>query len=64
MKNSNEVDKKLSYIYFKPFNERKHVNDWHFAMPEGEQIEAVALGSDWAAVSTDSNHLRVFTLEG
>ena len=33
-------------------------------MPEGEQIEAVALGSDWAAVSTDSNYLRVFTLEG
>jgi chromosome transmission fidelity protein 4 len=33
-------------------------------MPEGEQIEAVALGNDWAAVCTDAKHVRVFSLEG
>jgi hypothetical protein len=43
----NEIDKKYSYIYFKPFDERKqsYKNGWHFKMQDHESIEAIAQGS-------------------
>jgi len=59
-----EVDKKYSYIYFKPFDERKSSNGWHFKMQDHESIEAIAQGSSWVACSTDAGYLRIFSTDG
>ena len=58
------VDKTSSYLYFKQFDERKMNNDWHFAMPHGENIDACAVGTEWVACCTDAGFLRVFSHEG
>ena len=30
--NIEKIDKKLSYIYYKPLNEHKHLKDWHYKL--------------------------------
>jgi hypothetical protein len=48
-----EIDKKSSYLYFKPLNEWETKKDWNFKMNEGESIESIASGSGWCACVTD-----------
>jgi hypothetical protein len=37
------VDKRGSYLYFKPLNEwRRDLKDWNFKMPYGESISCIA----------------------
>ena len=59
-----KIDKKASYLYFKPLNERKDLKDWHYKMNFNEQIECMAQGSGWCAVSTSNGYLRIFSHEG
>lgn len=51
--NPNEIDKKASYIYFKPLNEWKKQKEWNYKMNDGESVEAIASGSGWCACYTD-----------
>lgn len=37
-----KIDKKASYLYYKPLNERKNLKDWHFKMNFNERIECIA----------------------
>lgn len=62
--NDEKNRKKYSHIYFKPFNVWKNQKDWHFALKHGEQVECLALGTGWCAVSTDFGYIRVFSTEG
>ena len=61
---ANDIDKRASHIYFKPFDEAKHSQDWHYQMQDGESIEAIAQGSEWVAAITDAGYIRVFSLDG
>ena len=58
------IDKKSSYLYFKPLNEWETKKDWHYKMNEGESIECIASGTGWAACVTDQNFLRIFSHDG
>lgn len=42
-------DKNYSYLYFKPFDERKVGGEWSCKMPLDENIETIAGGSGWVA---------------
>lgn len=65
MNDDNELKaKKYSHIYYKPFNTYKNSKDWHFALKHGEQVECLAIGSNWSACYTDFNYIRMFTNEG
>lgn len=59
-----DVDKKSSYLYFKPLNEWETKKDWSFKMNEGESIESIASGTGWCACVTDQGFLRIFSHEG
>lgn len=37
-----KIDKKASYLYYKPLNEWKNMKDWHFKMRNDESIECIA----------------------
>lgn len=56
-----EIDKKASYIYFKPLNEWKKQKEWHYKMNDGESAEAIASGTGWCACYTDQGYLRIFS---
>lgn len=56
--------KKYAYIYYKPLSLYKNMKDWHYKMDLGENIECVAVGTNWCAAYTDLNYVRVFTSEG
>ena len=58
------IDKKSSYLYFKPLNEWETKKDWSYKMNEGESIECIASGSGWSACVTDQNFLRIFSHDG
>jgi hypothetical protein len=55
------IDKKASYLYFKPLNEWETKKDWNVKMLEDESIECIASGSGWCACVTDKNWLRIFS---
>ena len=59
-----KIDKKGSYIYYKPFNEKHTAKDWHYKMNFNESIECIAQGTGWCAALTDSNYIRIFSNEG
>jgi hypothetical protein len=59
-----EIDKKSSYLYFKPLNEWETKKDWNFKMNEGESIECIASGTGWCACVTDQGFLRIFSHDG
>lgn len=42
-----------SSIQFKSFTYSYEACDWVLKLPEGENVETVAIGNDWCAVSTD-----------
>lgn len=52
---------KLVCVHFGTWDSNK---EWSFEMPEGENIEAITLGSGWAAVACSSGLVRLFTLGG
>ena len=56
-----KVDKKCSYLYYKPLNEWKNLKDWHFKMRNDESIECIAQGTSWCACYTDKGYIRVFS---
>ncbi|CDW81941.1 wd repeat and hmg-box dna-binding protein 1-like [Stylonychia lemnae] len=56
--------RKHSHIYFKPFSQYKTLRDWHYQLDLGENIECLANGSDWVAIYTNLNYVRVFSNEG
>lgn len=58
------IDKKASYLYFKPLNEWETKKDWNVKMLEDESIECIASGSGWCACVTDKNWLRIFSQDG
>ena len=37
---------------------------WSINLPEGESVEAVAVGADWVAVATNQRMLRFFSAGG
>ena len=37
-----KIDKKSSYVYYKPLNEWNEKKDWHFKMRHDESIECIA----------------------
>ena len=59
-----KVDKKCSYLYYKPLNEWKNMKDWHVQMRDDESIECIAQGTSWCACYTDKGYIRVFSQEG
>lgn len=62
--NSQTDNKKNSTLLFKPFDQLKNNESWHFQMEKGERIESIALGTQWAACYTDKNFIRLFSHEG
>lgn len=62
--NPNEIDKKASYIYYKPLNEWKKQKEWNYKLNDGESVEAIASGSGWCACYTDQGYLRIFSQTG
>ena len=56
--------KRYAHIYYKPFSTYKNLNDWHYQLEMGENIEATALGTGWVAVVTSMGYVRVFSTEG
>lgn len=59
-----KIEKKRSYVFFKPCNEWKQLKDWHFKLDQGEYVDLIAQGTDWCACLTDQCHLRFFTQSG
>lgn len=59
-----KIDKKLSYIYFKPLNEHKNLKDWHFKLNSQERVECLAQGAGWCAAATNNGYIRIFSTEG
>lgn len=55
---------KNSHIIFKPFNENRVLKDWHYELKDGESVDCLALGTGWAAVLTDFQYIRVFSMDG
>lgn len=64
LENDDKKKKKYAHIYYKPFSSYKTLKDWHYKLDLGENIECVAIGSNWCAVYTDLNYVRVFSGEG
>jgi len=62
--NEQAIDKRGSYLYFKPLNEWKVKKDWHHKMQYGESIQCIAQGSGWCAAYTDAGFVRVFSQDG
>ncbi|CAI2383333.1 unnamed protein product [Moneuplotes crassus] len=56
--------KYISQLKFIPFTSWNSIKPWGLDLPKGENTEGVALGSTFCAVSTDSNYVRFFSLEG
>lgn len=56
--------KKYSHVFFKPFSQFKTPKDWHYKLNQGENVENLVIGSDWCAILTDHNYMRVFSIEG
>lgn len=52
---------KLVCLHFSSWDSNK---EWTVDMPSGETIQAVAVGEEWVAAVTDSQHLRIFTISG
>lgn len=63
-KKGDGIDKKASYLYFKPLNEWETKKDFHYKMLEDESIECIASGSGWCACVTDKDFLRIFSHDG
>lgn len=59
-----KLEKKRSYVFFKPTNEWKQLKDWHYKLDQGEYVDLIAQGTDWCAALTDQCHLRIFTQTG
>lgn len=59
-----KIEKKRSYVFFKPCNEWKQLKDWHFKLDQGEYVDLIAQGTDWCACLTDQCNLRIFTQTG
>jgi hypothetical protein len=55
---------RYAHIYYKPFSTYKNLNDWHYQLDLGENIESVALGTGWLAVITSIGYVRVLSTEG
>lgn len=62
--NAEKIDKKMSYVYFKPLNEHKNLKDWHYKLNLNERVECMAQGSGWCAVATNTGFIRIFSTEG
>lgn len=63
-KTAEKIDKKCSYVYYKPLNEHKNLKDWHYKLNSQERVECMAQGSGWCAVATNSGFIRIFSSEG
>ena len=61
-----ETNKKkyISQIKFYPFETWNSIKQWKYNLPRGESAEVLAIGVKWWAVATDSNYIRVFSIEG
>uniref|UniRef100_A0A4W3IBA0 WD repeat and HMG-box DNA-binding protein 1 n=1 Tax=Callorhinchus milii TaxID=7868 RepID=A0A4W3IBA0_CALMI len=58
---SDELPSTLQCIHFSSTDANK---EWMMVMPKGENIQAVCLGKGWAAVSTDAQIIRIFSIGG
>ncbi|GIY62968.1 WD repeat and HMG-box DNA-binding protein 1 [Caerostris darwini] len=56
-----ENTSKLECLHFNTWDSNK---EWVVEMPENEEIEAIALGDDFAACVTDRKFVRLFTISG
>ncbi|XP_072424863.1 WD repeat and HMG-box DNA-binding protein 1 isoform X1 [Chiloscyllium punctatum] len=56
-----EVPSTLQCIHF---NSRDANKEWMVDMPNNENIEAICLGQGWAAVSTNAQIVRIFSIGG
>jgi len=59
-----DENERISYIQYISFNDVRGRKGWERKLPEGENAEAVAVGSRWVAVYTDLYHLRIFSNNG
>lgn len=65
MDDAGKVDKRGSYLYFKPLNEwRRDLKDWNFKMNYGESILCIAQGTGWVAAFTSAGYIRIFSNDG
>lgn len=64
MSDAQKKKKKMSHIYFRPFNEYKNLKDWHYEIEDGENVECLAMGTGWVAAYTDFGYIRVFSSDG
>ncbi|XP_067895276.1 WD repeat and HMG-box DNA-binding protein 1 [Heterodontus francisci] len=58
---SDELPSTLQCIHF---NSRDTNKEWMVDMPNDESIEAICLGQGWAAVSTNAQIVRIFSIGG
>ncbi|PVD25434.1 hypothetical protein C0Q70_13090 [Pomacea canaliculata] len=56
-----DSNSKLLCMHFGSWDSSK---EWSATMPEGESIQAVALGEGWLAVATSLRNVRLFTIGG
>lgn len=54
----------ISQLKFIPFSSWNSIKPWNYDLPKGENIQGIAIGSTFCAISTDSNYIRFFSLEG
>lgn len=56
--------KYISQVKFIPFTSWNSIKPWNYDLPKGENVDNLAIGSNFCAVATDSNYIRFFSLEG
>ena len=54
----------LSSIFYRPFDAWAPQSEWTMTLDEGEQAQAVAVGTTFVAVATSKRMLRIFTTSG
>lgn len=58
------IERKRSYIFYKPLNEWKNLKEWYYKFDQGEFADMIAQGTDWCVCLTDQCYLRFFTQAG
>lgn len=53
-----------SVIYYKPFQSWTTASEWQFNLPQGEEVQAVTVGSRGAIVATSEDYIRFFSHSG
>eukprot|EP00047_Mylnosiga_fluctuans_P014704 m.40581 g.40581 ORF g.40581 m.40581 type:complete len:1133 (+) comp5621_c0_seq1:33-3431(+) len=53
-----------SVLFCRPYDARAADEPWHVYFPEGEEIEALAVGAAFVAVVTSKRYVRVYSITG